>query len=209
MGGASMVFTGLATAAITIATWPFLHQLCALLGAKGGRWTSRRGSCRSLCRRLPLVALGMCTTGILRGVGDARRAMYVTLGSAVAAAIFDPVLIFGFWFRHRRRGDLDRAVARRDDRGRLARRAWGASADPPARPGKARGSCPAVLQDRPSGDHDPDRNAGRQRLCDRGNGGVRRRSRGGLGHRRATSSGRVRRGLRPVRRCRPDPRPEL
>ena len=44
----------------------------------------------------PIVALGMCTTGILRGVGDARRAMYVTLGGGIAAAIFDPIFIFGF-----------------------------------------------------------------------------------------------------------------
>ena len=43
----------------------------------------------------PIVALGMCTTGILRGVGDARRAMYVTLGGGIAAAILDPIFIFG------------------------------------------------------------------------------------------------------------------
>ena len=43
----------------------------------------------------PIVALGMCTTGILRGAGDARRAMYVTLGGGIAAAILDPIFIFG------------------------------------------------------------------------------------------------------------------
>src|SRR5690606_192171 len=31
-----------------------------------------------------------------RGVGDARRAMYVTLSGGVATAILDPILIFGF-----------------------------------------------------------------------------------------------------------------
>ena len=41
------------------------------------------------------MALGMCSTGILRGVGDARRAMYVTLAGGIAAAIMDPILIFG------------------------------------------------------------------------------------------------------------------
>jgi Na+-driven multidrug efflux pump len=44
----------------------------------------------------PLMALGMCATGILRGAGDARRAMYVTLFSAIATAILDPILIFVF-----------------------------------------------------------------------------------------------------------------
>ena len=40
--------------------------------------------------------MGMCTTGIMRGVGDARRAMYVTLAGGIAAAILDPLFIFGF-----------------------------------------------------------------------------------------------------------------
>ena len=33
--------------------------------------------------------------GVLRAVGDARRAMYVTLSGAIVTAILDPVLIFG------------------------------------------------------------------------------------------------------------------
>lgn len=96
MGGASMVFTGLASAAITIATWPFLHQLCALLGARGETLELSTRFLQIVMPSLPLLALGMCTTGILRGVGDARRAMYVKLGSGVSAAILDPILIFGF-----------------------------------------------------------------------------------------------------------------
>ena len=34
-------------------------------------------------------------SGILRAVGDARRAMYVTLAGAVVTAGLDPLLIFG------------------------------------------------------------------------------------------------------------------
>ena len=41
------------------------------------------------------MALGMTMSGILRAVGDARRAMYVTLSGAIATAILDPTLIFG------------------------------------------------------------------------------------------------------------------
>jgi putative MATE family efflux protein len=41
------------------------------------------------------MALGMSMSGILRAVGDARRAMYVTLFGAIVTAILDPVLIFG------------------------------------------------------------------------------------------------------------------
>ena len=95
MAGASMVFMGLTTAAMTLATWPFLRELAALLGAQGETLDLTTRFLQMVLPSTPLVALGICTAGILRGVGDARRAMYVTLGAAVAAAILDPILIFG------------------------------------------------------------------------------------------------------------------
>ncbi len=42
------------------------------------------------------MALGMAMSGILRAVGDARRAMFVTLSGAIVTAILDPTLIYGF-----------------------------------------------------------------------------------------------------------------
>ena len=42
-----------------------------------------------------LMAVGMTMSGVLRAVGDPRRAMYVTLSGAIVTAILDPVLIFG------------------------------------------------------------------------------------------------------------------
>jgi putative MATE family efflux protein len=42
-----------------------------------------------------LMAMGMTMAGVLRAVGDARRAMYVTLSGAIVTAILDPMLIFG------------------------------------------------------------------------------------------------------------------
>lgn len=96
LAGASMVFMGLITMAVTAVIWPFLHQLVAMLGATGETLTLSTEFLKIVMPSTPIVALGMCTTGILRGVGDARRAMYVTLGGAIAAAILDPILIFGF-----------------------------------------------------------------------------------------------------------------
>jgi Na+-driven multidrug efflux pump len=43
-----------------------------------------------------LMAIGMGCSGVLRAVGDAKRAMYVTLSGAVVTIALDPVLIFGF-----------------------------------------------------------------------------------------------------------------
>lgn len=96
MGGASMVFMGLVTLLVTVATLPFLRPLLVLLGATGQTLELSARFMLIVLPSFPILALGMCTTGILRGVGDARRAMYVTLGSGIAAAIFDPLFIFGF-----------------------------------------------------------------------------------------------------------------
>jgi putative MATE family efflux protein len=41
-------------------------------------------------------AIGMAFSGLLRAVGDARRAMYVTLTGGIVTAFTDPLLIFGF-----------------------------------------------------------------------------------------------------------------
>ncbi|NGN43359.1 MATE family efflux transporter [Mesorhizobium sp. CGMCC 1.15528] len=95
MAGASMVFMGITTVLLSIAVFPFLRDLTAMLGATGNTLDLSTRFLQIVVFSTPLLALGMCTTGILRGVGDAKRAMYVTLAAAIAAAIFDPILIFG------------------------------------------------------------------------------------------------------------------
>lgn len=44
----------------------------------------------------PIMAAQMTLNGLLRAVGDARRAMTVTLTGSVATAVLDPLFIFGF-----------------------------------------------------------------------------------------------------------------
>jgi putative MATE family efflux protein len=95
LAGASMVFMGAATTALAVAIWPFLDTLVGWMGAKGETARICVDFLRIVIPSSPIMALAMCTTGILRGVGDARRAMYVTLSGGVAAAILDPLLIFG------------------------------------------------------------------------------------------------------------------
>jgi Na+-driven multidrug efflux pump len=41
------------------------------------------------------MAVGMGFSGVLRAVGDASRAMYVTLAGGIVTAFVDPLLIFG------------------------------------------------------------------------------------------------------------------
>jgi Na+-driven multidrug efflux pump len=122
MGGASMLFIGSATTAVAVLSWPFLDTLVGLLGATGETRallaTRFHADRHSVARRI-MAHRHVRTTGILRGVGDARRAMYVTLaGGIAAAAVLDPLFIFGFGLRSRRRGHLDGAVAPRPARNR-------------------------------------------------------------------------------------------
>ena len=96
MGGASLLFMGLVMGAITLAVWPFIDTLVGLIGATGETRALTTRFLQIVLPSSPIVGLGMCTTGIMRGVGDARRAMYVTLAGGIAAAILDPIFIFGF-----------------------------------------------------------------------------------------------------------------
>lgn len=74
---------------------PFLPAILTLLGAGG---ETHRIALSFLHITLPsnaLMALGMGLSGVLRAVGDARRAMYVTLSGGLVSAGLDPLLIFG------------------------------------------------------------------------------------------------------------------
>jgi putative MATE family efflux protein len=88
-----MVLAGLA---VTLLVLPLLGLVLPVLGAKAETLAVAR---RFLWIALPsnfLMALGMGFSGILRAVGDARRAMYVTLTGGLVTAALDPLLIFGF-----------------------------------------------------------------------------------------------------------------
>jgi putative MATE family efflux protein len=87
-----LVVAGLA---VTLALLPLLPWILGLLGANADTAAIAK---RFLWIVLPsnfLMALGMGFSGILRAVGDARRAMYVTLSGGVVTAALDPLLIFG------------------------------------------------------------------------------------------------------------------
>ncbi|MBY0464378.1 MAG: multidrug transporter [Burkholderiales bacterium] len=97
---------GLATSSLVIcaglavtmsaATLFWLEPILRLLGAEGRVLELAQ---RFLTITLPstvLLGVGMACTALLRSVGDARRAMLVTLIPAVVTAVLDPLFIFGF-----------------------------------------------------------------------------------------------------------------
>lgn len=78
-----------------VMTFVFAPALLSVLGASGAAHAFGVSYLRILCAGFPLLAGAICCSFILRAIADARRAMFVTLTSAVINGILDPVLIFG------------------------------------------------------------------------------------------------------------------
>ncbi|MFN3867506.1 MAG: MATE family efflux transporter [Hyphomicrobiaceae bacterium] len=89
------VWTFVVSAVLALVVLAAIGPLLSLLGASGRTHDLATSYLTILVPTLPLLALGMTSSGVLRSVGDARRAMYVTLSGAVVNTALDPVLIFG------------------------------------------------------------------------------------------------------------------
>lgn len=95
LAGASMVLMALVMSLAALLLLPWLRSLLALLGASGETAVLALRFMWIVLPSAPLLGMGMCLGALLRSVGDARRAMWVTLGAGVVAAVLDPILIFG------------------------------------------------------------------------------------------------------------------
>ncbi len=95
-GGAALLYMTVTSVMLSAAVWPFLDVFVGLLGATGRTREIAVHFLQIVIPSTPIMAVGMAASGILRGIGDAKRAMYVTLAGGLAAAVFDPLFIFGF-----------------------------------------------------------------------------------------------------------------
>ena len=95
IAGASLVIMLVVMTAFACLVYPLLGTLVYWLGARGETAEITVTLMRIVLPSWPLLGLGMCLSGLLRAIGDARRSMYVTLGSAAATVLLDPLLIFG------------------------------------------------------------------------------------------------------------------
>lgn len=96
LGGTTSTHMALTAVAVSVALLLFLPSILDFLNASPD--TAKIAE-RFLWITLPsnvFLALGMGMSGVLRAVGDAKRAMYVTLSGAVVTVALDPLLIFGF-----------------------------------------------------------------------------------------------------------------
>ncbi len=74
--------------------WIFAPQMLDLIGAVGETRDLATRYMRIVVPSLPVAALAMVSSGLLRAHGDARRAMNATLAAGAVNAVLDPILIF-------------------------------------------------------------------------------------------------------------------
>lgn len=95
LAGLSLLLIGAIMSVLALAQFPLLGPLVRALGARDDTAAFAITFMQIVMPSVPLLGLGMCLAGLLRAAGDAKRAMYVTLGAAAAVAVLDPLLIFG------------------------------------------------------------------------------------------------------------------
>jgi putative MATE family efflux protein len=95
LGTSSVVLVAAIATVLMLATYIFLEPLLRMLGAQDRVLELALSFMRISLPSTVLLGVGMATSALLRSVGDARRAMMVTLIPAIVTAILDPILIFG------------------------------------------------------------------------------------------------------------------
>ncbi len=95
LAGSGLAFMFTTMLVLTVLALVTTRDLLTLLGASGRTHELATRFLFIALPATPLLGLGMAFGGILRAVGDAQRAMWVTLAGGIAAAVSDPLLIFG------------------------------------------------------------------------------------------------------------------
>lgn len=83
------------TLPVALTVIAFTPWLLDQLGADGNAKLFARSYLYIILPSLPLLGLGMATSGVMRALGNAREAMYLTLLGGFVNAVLDPLLIFG------------------------------------------------------------------------------------------------------------------
>lgn len=92
----SLIVMAVAMIVLSAAMLPVSGYLLASLGAAGRTLAIADRFLWMVVPATAFLGLGMMYSAILRAVGDAKRAMWVTLTGGVVTAILDPLFIFGF-----------------------------------------------------------------------------------------------------------------
>jgi len=92
------LFAAVAMSIMVAVLWPASAPLLGGLGAGGRTLALARDYLWIVLPSLPLLAMAMSASAVLRSAGDAQRAMYITLIGAAAAVALDVVFILWLGF---------------------------------------------------------------------------------------------------------------
>ena len=92
----AMVITAVIQSGVALAVMIWRHEILAISGAQGETLEIAARFLAISIPSLPLMALGMIASAILRAAGDAWRSMAVTLSAGLVAMFMDPLLIVVF-----------------------------------------------------------------------------------------------------------------
>lgn len=95
LGTSSLALMAAAGLVVGLATVAVLGPILTALGARGETRDLAFSYLLITAPSLPLLALGMGASALLRAAGEAKAAMNITLLAALATAVMDPILIFG------------------------------------------------------------------------------------------------------------------
>ncbi|CAM5771026.1 MATE family efflux transporter [Bosea minatitlanensis] len=96
IAASTLVLMALAALALSLVVLPLLPWLLRAIGAREQSYAVALSFLHIALPSNVLMAVGMGFSAVLRAIGDARRAMLVTLFGGLATAGLDPLLIFGF-----------------------------------------------------------------------------------------------------------------
>lgn len=92
------IFTSIIVVTVPVSAAVFfsLPWLLAALGAEGRAFDLAAAYMQIIVPSLSLMGIAMACSGVMRALGHAKEAMYLTLFGGVVNAILDPLFIFGF-----------------------------------------------------------------------------------------------------------------
>ncbi len=91
----AQIYTIAVSALFAVLMWLATPDILDALGATGRTHALAKQFLDITMLTVPALASGMCSSGVLRAVGDARRAMNITLYTGLMNAALDPLLILG------------------------------------------------------------------------------------------------------------------
>ena len=92
----TLAFTLMVSGGYTLLVAIFIEPILRMLGASGEALHQAKIFIWTLTPGFIMLSCALSCSFSLRGLGDAKRAMYITLTAAITTLILDPIFIFGF-----------------------------------------------------------------------------------------------------------------